>query len=58
MSEYIVLSLTRFNLHRLGQLAPIAWWARNRPAVPLEHALFEHEVGWQIGQRGRVLPAD
>jgi hypothetical protein len=26
--------------------------------VPLEHALFEHEIGWHIGQRGRVLPAD
>jgi hypothetical protein len=22
--------------------------------VPLEHALFEHEIGWYIGQRGRV----
>ena len=45
-------------MHRLGRLAPIAWWARNGPAVPLGYAFFEHEIGWHIGQRGRVLPAD
>lgn len=54
----IVLSLTRFNLHRLRRLAPIAWRAGDWHAVPLGHALFEHEIGWHIRQRGGVLLAD
>jgi hypothetical protein len=48
MGEYIVLSLTGFNLHRLGRLAPIAWRTWNWAAVPLEHALLEGEIGLRI----------
>ena len=43
--------------HRPGQFALIAC-GRSHPAVPLGHALLEHEIGCHPRHRGGVVPTD
>lgn len=44
--------------HRPGWFAPIALRTRKYGAMPLDHALSEHEVGRHSLLRGGVLPAE
>ena len=52
------LVTTSMPCHRPGDLTLIARRAGGYPAVPLRHALTEHEIGWHPPLCVRILPAD